>query len=72
MGNKMIRLTDEITVAADQIAEIEIMSHRDYLNVSLNSGRIVSVYADYNKSIWQTRDRLITEINAASNADNDK
>lgn len=62
---RMIVLTDDTAVAADQIAEINISSGRDYLSVVLKNGSVVAVYADYNKGIWETRARLITEINSA-------
>jgi hypothetical protein len=61
---RFITLTDHISVAVDEIVEIEVRNASGYLDVRLSNGRIVSTYPDYNATLWQTRDRLVKAINS--------
>lgn len=61
---RFITLADHISVAVDEIVEIEVKNASGYLDVRLSNGRIVSTYPDYNATLWQTRDRLVKEINS--------
>lgn len=61
----MIQLSDGCYVAADQIAEVKVNSNSGTLTVRTKDGIGHSLYPDYGKSVYETADRLIQEINAA-------
>lgn len=61
----MIQLSDGCYVAADQIAEVKVNGNSRTLAVRMKDGIGHSLYADYGKSVYETADRLIKEINAA-------
>lgn len=61
----MIKLTDNLYVAADQVAEISIVENHDWLHVRMKDGRVHGVGCDYGKSAWATLDRLVRLVEAA-------
>lgn len=58
----MIKLKDELYVAADQVSEVSVGTYRDGLNVRMKDGRVHSVPCDYGQSAWSTCDRLVKLI----------
>lgn len=61
----MIKLSDELYVASDQIASIEINSYRTGIIVTMKDGQRYSYEIGYNKSVFKTLDELATKINGA-------
>lgn len=61
----MIKLKDDLYVAADQVSEISVVEGRDWLNVRMKDGRVHGVPCDYGKSSWDTCRRLVKLVEAA-------
>lgn len=61
----MIKLTDSLYVAADEVAEVSVVDGRDGLHVRMKDGRTHWVGCDYGKSAWDTLRRLTGEIRSA-------
>ena len=63
---KLVKINSEFTVAPDQVAMLK--ADADYgrgLNVILKDGTSIWVNRDYNRSAYQTMQRLESEINEA-------
>lgn len=62
----LVQLTENIFVAPDQVASVEIMTDSDRLWVRMKDGNKHGVGCDYGKSIYDTRRRIVAALNAAS------
>ena len=60
----LIRIKDEVFVAHDEIACVEVPRNQDYVMVRMKDGREYGVGADYGKGVYETQRRLVAEINA--------
>lgn len=61
----MIKITDSFYVAADHVVRVTADSGTG-VRITLRDGSTHSVPNDYGKAVYQTMDRLIAEINAAT------
>jgi hypothetical protein len=62
----MIKLTDELYVAASQISKIAIRPHSEHVTVTLSDGECISVPPDYKKSKFDKQEQLVAEVRAAA------
>ena len=62
----LIKLSDGCFIAADQIAEVRINSRADSIVIRTKDGIGHSHAAPYKTSLYSELDRLVTEINNAT------
>lgn len=60
----LIRLTDSLHVAPEDVSRIETLYDRDGMRVYMKDGSVHWVPCDYGKSVSDTRTRLLAELNA--------
>lgn len=60
----MIKLKDDLYVAADQVSEVSMCENREGLHVRMKDGRVHWVPHDYGQSCWSTCDRLVKLIDS--------
>ena len=58
----MIKITDELYVAAEQIAEVGLSSRRDKIFVRMKSGDCHESYVPYGISAFTSLDQLAKKI----------
>ncbi len=60
----MIKVNDTTYIKPELVAEVSLSEHRDYVIITLESGKIYKKPADYNKNIYDTIDRIVNLINS--------
>lgn len=61
MANKMISLSNELSVSADEITRIWT-TNSGYVYVKLRDGDTVTVARQYGETPWQTAERIRNQI----------
>lgn len=59
----MIKLDDTTYVKPELVAEVSLSEHRDYVIITLESGKVYKKPTDYNSNIYDTQVRFITLVN---------
>ena len=65
MADKLIRLSDSVSVLASAVVSVSRAPHSDYVIVKTNDGCTHSADRGYGEPAYTTQSRLINEINAA-------
>lgn len=65
MADKLIRLSDSVSVMASAIISVSRADYSDYVIVKTNDGCTYSADRGYGEAAYTTKSRLIDEINAA-------
>lgn len=65
MADKLIRLSDSVSVMASAIISVSRADYSDYVIVKTNDGCMHSADRGYGEAAYTTKSRLIDEINAA-------
>lgn len=65
MADKLIRLSDGVSVMASAVTSVERAPYSDYVTVKTNDGGIHTAEGGYGELPYKTQSRLIDEINAA-------
>ena len=60
----MIKIDDTTYIKPELIAEVSLSEHRDYVIITLESGKVYKKPADYYNNFYDTPIRLITTINS--------
>lgn len=59
----MIKLTDKLYVAEDQISEVALDYYGEHIKVTMKSGEIHTKTTEYGRSIYTQLDEFVKEIN---------
>ena len=63
-GNAMIKLTEKVHVAANQISKIVVSDYDEKVNVYLVDGDAIVVMADYGKSKFDKQEEIVAAVRA--------
>lgn len=62
---KMIKLSDELYIASNQITSIKLSHSREYIDLKMSDGSTHSCKADYGSGIYNKLKGIVNEINEA-------
>lgn len=65
MADKLIRLSDSVSVMASAVTSVERAPYSDYVTVKTHDGGIHTAEGGYGEPPYKTQSRLIAEINYA-------
>lgn len=60
----LVKLASAIDVAAEDVSEVTINCNQR-VEVLMRSGRVHTIAADYNSTVYDTHDRIVSLINTA-------
>lgn len=65
----MIKISTDVWLNPAYIASVSLGGYRDCLYVRMADGKEHRVEMDYGKTVWETQDRLMKEIDALQSPD---
>lgn len=63
---KLVRLSGSVLVNPHEVASMTISFHQNHVLVTMRDGTVHEILRDYDRTAWQTQDRLAGLIEEAA------